>query len=201
MEIKMQDRAETEQLEYAMESTLSEGRYRHTLGVSYTAAALAMRYGVAVEDARIAGLLHDCAKELTDEERLSICDKNGLPMNEVERNNPYLLHAKVGAWMAEKEYGITNRDILNAIAYHITGRENMSLLEKAVFVADYIEPGRTQAPKLPEIRQLAFLDIDRALVRVLEDTLSYVKEGGSACDPATEVTLRFYREQAENKSN
>lgn len=176
-----------------MESTLSEGRYRHTLGVSYTAAALAMRYGAAVEDARIAGLLHDCAKELTDEECLSACEKNRIPMKRVERDNPYLLHAKLGAWMAEKEYGITNRDILNAIAYHITGRENMSLLEKVVFVADYIEPGRTQAPGLPEIRQLAFQDIDRALIRILEDTISYVKAGGGAFDAATEVTLQFYK--------
>lgn len=194
----MQGNGKAEQLEHAMESTLSEGRYRHTLGVSYTAAALAMRYGAVMEDARIAGLLHDCAKELTEEEQLAACVENKIPVSEVERQHPYLLHAKLGAWVAEKKYGIMDRDILNAIAHHITGRENMSLLEKVIFVADYIEPGRVQAPNLPEIRQLAFADIDRALIRVLEDTLSYVKAGGGAFDSATEVTLQFYRAQAES---
>ena len=167
-------------------------RYEHTLGVEYTAAALAMRYGAEMEAAQIAGLLHDCAKCMSDEEKLSLCKKHNIPITESERKAPYLLHAKVGGYLAEHKYGVEDRDILNAILHHTTGRENMSLLEKIVFVADYIEPGRKHAPNLAEIRKLAFLDLDRALLRILEDTLSYLSDSGGELDPMTEITWRYY---------
>lgn len=187
-------------LSKAMKKVQGKKRYEHTLGVAYTAAALAMRYNASLKDAQTAGMLHDCAKCLTDEKRVAICEKNGIPMTEVEKRNPFLLHAKVGAYLAEKKYGIQNRDILNAIRFHTTGRADMSLLEKIVFVADYIEPGRKQAPNLQEIRQLAFIDLDRAVRRILEDTVDYLKGGSGEVDPATEVTLAFYREAVpENK--
>ena len=141
-----------------MEKVQDAKRFAHTLGVEFTAAALAMKYQADVTDAQIAGLLHDCAKCLTDEKRVSICEKHQIPMTDIERRNPFLLHAKVGEHLAREKYGITNPDILNAIRFHTTGRENMSLLERIVFVADYIEPGRRQAPNLTEIRQLAFTD-------------------------------------------
>lgn len=185
------------QLKKAMKKVQDKRRYEHTLGVCYTAAALAMRYGEPLEKAQIAGLLHDCAKCLTDEKRLSICEKNGIEVSDIERRNPFLLHAKAGAYLAEKKYDVTDADILNAVAYHTTGRENMSLLEKIIFVADYIEPGRKQAPNLPQIRQLSFLDLDKAMVRILEDTVQYLKESGNGreVDPATEVTLDYYRKR------
>lgn len=177
-----------------MEKIQDSKRFEHTLGVEYTAAALAMRYGCDVRDAQIAGLLHDCAKCLTDEKRLSICKKNKIPVTAVEKKNPFLLHAKVGAHLAYKKYGIKNPDILNAIRSHTTGRQNMSKLEKIIFIADYIEPGRTHAPNLAEIRKLAFLDLDRAFVRILEDTLDYLKSSGGDIDPMTEETWNCYRE-------
>ena len=170
-------------------------RFEHTLGVEYTAAALAMRYGANVTEALTAGLLHDCAKCLTDEKRLSICEKRNIPMTDLERRNPFLLHAKVGAYLAREKYGVKNQNILNAIHNHTTGRQDMSLLEKIVFVADYIEPGRKQAPNLAEIRKLAFQNLDEALMKILEDTLRYLKASGGEIDPMTEETWNYYHKR------
>lgn len=180
----------------AMERTQDAKRYEHTLGVEYTAAALAMRYGCDLRSARTAGLLHDCAKCLTDEKRLSVCRKNKIPMTALEKKNPFLLHGKVGAYLAEQKYGIKDADILNAIRNHTTGRQGMSLLEKIVFVADYIEPCRKHAPNLTEIRRLSFLDLDGAVLKILEDTLSYLRESGGDIDPMTEMTWRSLAEEA-----
>lgn len=179
-----------------MEREQDAKRYEHTLGVEYTAAALAMRYGCDLRSARTAGLLHDCAKCLTDEKRLSICRKNKIPMTALEKKNPFLLHGKVGAYLAEKKYGIEDADILNAIRNHTTGRQGMSVLEKIIFVADYIEPSRKHAPNLTEIRRLSFLDLDSAVLKILEDTLSYLHESGGEIDPMTETVWRYLSEEA-----
>ena len=168
-------------------------RFEHTLGVEYTSAALAMRYGASVKDAQTAGLLHDCAKCLTDKERISICKKNNIPMTELEKANPFLLHAKAGAFLARERYGVTNQDILNAIQNHTTGRPGMSLLEKIVFIADYIEPGRNHAPNLEEIRKMAFTDLDQTLLKILGDTLEYLGSGNGDVDPMTRKTWDYYR--------
>lgn len=176
----------------AMEKTLDSKRYEHTLGVAYTAASLAMRYDSDIKNAQLAGLLHDCAKCLSDEKRLSICEKHNISVNDIERRNPYLLHAKVGSYLAMEEYGVKNPDVINAILNHTTGRPGMSLLEKIVFVADYIEPGRKHAPNLDEIRRLAFTDLDKALIRILEDTMKYVDETERELEPMTKKTYDFY---------
>ena len=176
-----------------MEKVQDAKRFEHTLGVEYTAASLAMRYEYDLIDAQTAGLLHDCAKCLSDKTQLSICKKHNLSVSAVESRNPFLLHAKTGACLAEKKYGITDPNILNAIRYHTTGRPGMGLLEKIIFLADYIEPGRKHAPNLSEIRKLAFLDLDMALEKVLEDTLGYLKSSGGETDPMTEKTWRYYR--------
>lgn len=187
------------ELEKKMKKVQDAKRFRHTLGVEFTAAALAMRYGGSVTDAQTAGVLHDCAKCLSDEKKLKICSAHGIPVSAVERRNPFLLHAKAGACLAEEKYGIRNRpEILNAILYHTTGREDMSLLEKIVFVADYIEPGRKHAPNLPEIRRLAFEDLDRAVLRILEDTLEHLKKSGGEIDALTETACRYYQAKCED---
>ncbi len=186
-------------LRRAMEKIQDGKRFEHTLGVEYTAAALAMRYDCDVRKAQIAGLLHDCAKCLTDEKRLSICRKHNIPITTVEKKNPFLLHAKVGAYLARNKYGIKNQDILNAICNHTTGRQNMSTLEKIVFIADYIEPGRTHAPNLAEVRKLAFVDLDKAFLRILEDTLDYLNDTGGDIDPMTEETWKFYNNRGQEE--
>lgn len=171
-------------------------RFEHTLGVEFTSAALAMRYGASVRDAQTAGLLHDCAKCLTDRERVSICQKNNISMTELEMENPFLLHAKVGAFLAREWYGVTDQDILNAIHNHTTGRPGMSLLEKIVFIADYMEPGRNHAPNLEEIRSMAFADLDQTLLKILGDTLDYLDGGNGDVDPMTRKTWEYYKEKA-----
>jgi len=174
-------------------------RYEHTLGVAYTATALAMRYEESLKSAELAGLLHDCAKCLTDEKRIAICEKHNISINEVERRNPFLLHAKVGSFLAMEEYHVYDADIINAILNHTTGRPGMSLLEKIIFIADYIEPGRKNAPNLGEIRKLAFVDLDQCLVIVLKNILEYLETSDGEIDPMTRKTYEYYVNQEEEK--
>ena len=184
--------ADIKKIRKSMEKAQDAKRYEHTLGVAYTAAALAMRYDESIKNAELAGLLHDCAKCLSDEKRLSICQKHNISMNEIERRNPFLLHAKVGSFLAMDEYHIRDMDIINAILNHTTGRPGMSKLEKIIFVADYIEPNRRHAPNLKEVRKLAFEDLDKALVAILGDILSYLKSTGGEIDPMTQKTYDYY---------
>ena len=177
----------------AVEKTLDSKRFEHTLGVEYTAAALAMRYGEDLMKAQTAGLLHDCAKCMSNEKRLSICEKHNISVNKIERKNPFLLHAKVGSYIAMQKFHVHDSDTVNAILNHTTGRPDMSLLEKIIYVADYIEPGRKQAPNLTEIRKLAFTDIDEALYRILEDTLVYLRTVEGDVDQMTQKTYDFYK--------
>lgn len=181
----------------AMEKCQDAKRYEHTLGVAYTAAALAMRYNCNIKNAQMAGLLHDCAKCLSDEKRLSICEKHNISITELERRNPFLLHAKVGSFLAMEEYKITDSDIIHAILNHTTGRPGMSLLEKIIFVADYIEPGRKSAPDLKEVRRLAFEDLDAALLKILGDTLEYLQSSDGEIDPMTAKTYEYYKQNAD----
>ena len=171
---------------------LDESRYEHTQGVMYTAAALAMCYGEDVKKAMIAGLLHDCAKCIPTEEKIHMCEDNHLEISAVERKNPSLLHAKLGAFLAEETYKIEDPDILQAIASHTTGRPNMSLLEKILYVADYIEPRRDRAPNLLALRRLAFENLDQALYEIMSGTLEYLKLQGVKADEMTELAWEYY---------
>ena len=172
-------------------------RYEHTLGVMYTAACLAMAHGYSIEDATIAGLLHDCAKCIPNNEKIELCEKNNLLISAVERENPSLLHAKLGAHLAEKEYDITDPSILHAIVVHTTGEPDMNTLDKIIYIADYIEPGRDKAPNLEKVRELAFSDLNRCMAQILRDTLQYLVEKGGTIDPATQLTYDFYKQYEE----
>ena len=144
------------QLRRLMEKELEPKRYQHTLGVAYTAAALAMRYNADMDKALTAGLLHDCAKNLSVEKQFRICGRHSIAVSAAEQKNPALLHAKVGSFLAWHRYGIEDREILDAISWHTTGRPEMRLLDKILYVADYIEPARNQAPNLPQTRKLGY---------------------------------------------
>lgn len=178
---------------------LDRERYEHTMGVMHTAGCLAMRYEEDMEKAIIAGLLHDCAKTISNDEKLKLCKKYHLDISPVEARNPGLLHAKLGAFISWKKYHIEDRSIIQAIAAHTTGRPNMTLLDKIIYIADYIEPGRDEAPNLPDVRALAFIDLDACLYRILEDSLTYLKEKGVAIDPMTEKTYLYYKNVEEKK--
>lgn len=182
-----------------LEKSLDAKRFEHTLGVSYTAAVLAMCYGEDTDKAQLAGLLHDCAKCLDNEKKIAICNKHHIPITEAEKANPFLLHAKAGAYLAKKEFHVKDEEILHAILYHNTGRPGMSLLEKIIYVADYIEPGRDRAPNLSVIRKRAFEDLDQALLMILEDTLQYLKEIETEIDPITRETYEYYLKEGQER--
>ena len=184
--------ADLKKIRKSMEKELDAKRYEHTLGVAYTAAALAMCNDVDPVKAETAGLLHDCAKCFSDDKKISVCRKNNMEINSVESRNPYLLHAKAGYCIAKNKFDIEDQDILNAILNHTTGRPGMSTLEKIIYIADYIEPSRKQAPNLSEVRKFAFQNLDQALLKILTDILSYLESGGGEIDPLTKETYDYY---------
>lgn len=164
-----------ERMRKKIQTIQDKKRYEHTLGVMYTAASLAMRYAEDIEKALVAGLLHDAAKSFSTN----------------------LGHARLGAEMAQESFGVEDRYITDAIQYHTTGRPNMTLLDKIIYVADYIEPNRNQAPNLEELRKLAFLDLDQCLYQILKGTLEYLHDKGSEIDSMTEQAYLYYKQQVE----
>ena len=181
-------------LKKKMKKTLPETRYRHSVNVANTAVALAMCYGKNIDRAYIAGILHDCAKAVPDEDRVRLTLEAGLEVTDVEKRNPALLHAKLGAVMAERDYGIRDSGILNAIRYHTTGRPVMTMLEKIIFVSDYIEPMRDRAPRLRLLRMLAFQDLDRCVYEITADSVAYLeKRFPDSMDTMTLKTYRYYK--------
>ncbi len=182
-----------EELKKRMKKELDCSRYYHTIGVMYTAASLAMCYGVELENAMIAGILHDCAKCIPDNEKIRLCKEYGISLTETEIQNTALIHPKLGAYLAEHKFGVTDQEILDAIAGHTTGHPEMTILEKIVFIADYIEPGRNTAPHLTMVRRTAFEDLDLTMYRILKDTLDYLREKGGVIDTMTEKTYQYYK--------
>ena len=177
-----------------LKKELDKDRYEHTLGVMYTSACLAMANGYDMEKAQLAGLLHDCAKCIPNEKKLKICVKNNIPVTQVEKDNPFLLHAKVGAFLARVLYEVEDAEILHAISVHTTGAPAMNTLDKIVFIADYIEPKRDKAANLKEIRKTAFEDLDEALKMILCDTIHYLNgsKNDKNIDPMTLETYHYY---------
>lgn len=197
----MSDRDYYKKLRKKVKDVMTKARYEHTLGVEFTAASLAMRYGVDIDKAEIAGLLHDCAKCIDDEDKFDDCKKYKIELTDVEKRNPFLIHSKLGAVYANKLYGIDDEEVISAIRFHTTGKPDMTLLEKIIFIADYIEPGRDKAPNLKEIRQMAFIDIDEAMYMILKDTLDYLDKSEGEKDELTKDTFLFYKEIHDKKEN
>ena len=173
---------------------LDEDRLWHTLGVMQMSASLAIRYDYPMERAQLAGLLHDCAKCIPAKKKLKICKDNKIPVTDFEREHTFLLHAKVGAWVAREKYGVTDPEILSSITWHTTGKPEMTLLEKIVYIADYIEPKRDKAPNLAIVRKLAFQDLDECMYKILGDTLAYLEENPKDIDNATKDAFLYYRD-------
>lgn len=188
-----------EKIKKKLRHHLDKARYEHTLGVMYTAAALAMVYRTDINKALLAGLLHDCAKCIPGEKKIRLSEKYGLSVNQAEKMNPGLLHSKLGAYLAKSKYGVKDQEVLDAICYHTTGRPQMTLLDKIIYIADYIEPNRYQAPNLEEARRMAFVDIDACLYMILKDSLAYLETKNEAIDPMTEKTFQYYQEEIMKK--
>ncbi len=186
-------------IKHCLKSTLRPKRVKHTFGVADTAEELGVLYSAGDETlpirSRLAGLLHDCAKYYTDQEQIALCDEYGIELTQTERENPSLIHGKLGAYLAQYRYGVKDEEILNAIRVHTVGKPDMTTLEKIIYISDYIEPGR-DIPKakhsLNSLRKMVKHDLDGTLIRVIENTITFLKDNKRVIDEASLATLNYY---------
>ncbi|MBQ7849789.1 MAG: bis(5'-nucleosyl)-tetraphosphatase (symmetrical) YqeK [Clostridia bacterium] len=174
-------------------TALSARRFAHTLGVAATARRLALVHGLDMGRAEMAGLLHDCAKCLPLREMQRIARENGLTEDESLMESGALLHSLVGEHVARTEYGMEDPAVLAAIRRHTTGAPGMTRLDMAVWLADAIEPTRAPYPGLAELRIIAEVSLERAILTSMESTLAYVRKSGKAVHPATMETITWLR--------
>lgn len=170
---------------------LTARRFSHTMGVAWSARRLALIHGIDARRAEAAGLLHDCAKCLPIKEMQRIATDAHLTEDRAVLDSTALLHAPVGAWLAEHVYGVTDPQILSAIAAHTTGKPGMSPLDLAVFVADTIEPGRETYPLLPRIREAADRSLWEAALLCLAGTIDHVEKNGRKLNPESLQALTW----------
>lgn len=176
-----------------LKNSQKERRFRHTLGVAEEAVRLADKFGVDKDKARIAGLLHDCAKNLDEkngEEFSAICSKYGVTLDKLAKKERALIHAFLGAAVAYKDYGIDDREILEAIYYHTTARANMTPIEKLIYIADMTEPGR-ELEQSNEIRRLVEIDVDEALIYAIGCSIKHVIRKGTLIHPDSIYALNY----------
>jgi predicted HD superfamily hydrolase involved in NAD metabolism len=173
---------------------LTEHRYQHTLGVMETAISLANQYGADVKKAELAAIFHDYAKFRPKEEMKEIIVSQGFPTDLLDYNSE-LWHAPVGAYLVEKEAGITDSDVLDAIRFHTSGRPSMTLLEKIIYLADYIEPGR-HFPGVDEVRDMAKENLDRALLKAVQNTIFFLMKKNQTVYPDSFYT---YNDLVKNR--
>jgi len=164
---------------------LSEPRFQHSLNVARLAAEMAVTFQVDSEKAFLVGVLHDYAKDLSPDQLLLIAEDNELIENDIERQTPDLLHAPVGAVLLQKELGIKDSEVLEAVKAHTLGSMNMSILDMIIFLADMTEPDRKLYPDLECLRQLSFWDLDKAMLLGLESTIRYCLNHQKVLHPRT----------------
>lgn len=164
-------------------SYLKHKRIPHVLGTEQEAIRLAERYGADVEKARVAALLHDCTKKLDMESQLTLCDHYGIQLDELEQVSLKLLHSKTGAALAGDVFGV-DEEIYNAIWWHTTGHAGMTLLEKIIYLADYIEPSR-DFPGVDKLRSVCYKDLNEGLLMGLEMTIREMTDMGNPVHRAT----------------
>ena len=180
-----------EELEKVVISLLKPSRVGHVLGCRDTAVELAKRWGANETDAARAGILHDVTKALDGPLQLTLCAEYGTILTDFGKKYPKTLHALTGALVAERIFG-ENAAVVNAIRHHTTGKANMSLLEKIIYVADYMEPNR-DFPGVERLRELAFSNLDAALKLGLEMTLEHLKRQGAEVSPESRDALAFLK--------
>ncbi|WP_342043359.1 bis(5'-nucleosyl)-tetraphosphatase (symmetrical) YqeK [Bacillus sp. OTU2372] len=175
---------------------LTENRYQHTLGVMETAISLAEKYGADVKKAEIAAIFHDYAKFRPKDEMKEIIMSQGLPQDLLVYNTE-LWHAPVGAYLVEKEAGVSDNEVLDAIRYHTSGRPNMTLLEKVIYLADYIEPGR-HFPGVEEVREIANENLEKALIKAIQNTILFLMKKNQTIYPETFYTYNDLIQKLED---
>ena len=178
-----------EQLTQRVTELLKSSRVKHVLGCAQTAVALAERYGANVQDAQRAALLHDITKALDGPLQLTLCREYGTILDTFSTQNPKTLHALTGSLVAERIFG-ENQNVVSAIRCHTTGKADMNLLEKIIYVADYMEPNR-DFPGVERLRELAYKDITAALKLGLEMTLTMLRQQGREISPESGQALAY----------
>lgn len=171
-------------LEIAVKKRISKKRFTHSLGVVEVALLLAQRYGADEEKAKIAAICHDCAKDDSRDKLLATAKRHGMVLDDVVYYETQLMHGPVGSLVAKYEFGVEDEEILSAIYHHTTGQKNMGLMDKIIYLSDFIEPGR-QYTGVDELRTLALLDLDRALIQAFDNTIRYVLSLDSVLHPNT----------------
>ena len=178
-----------EELERVVISLLKPNRVAHVLGCRDTAVELARHWGADETDAARAGILHDITKAIDGPLQLTLCEAYGKILSEFSRKYPKTLHALTGSLVAERIFG-ENEAVVSAIESHTTGKANMNLLEKIIYMADYIEPNRT-IPGVEELRKLAFTDLDAAMRAGLNMTLEHLARQGAEVSPESRGALNW----------
>ena len=181
-----------------LRKTMTLMRYRHTLGVETTAEALAKCFHVDPDKARMAALLHDCAKHLPMDKMVEMVERADVEMAEGEKDSRALLHAAAGMILAKEQFGVTDPDVLSAIRWHTTGRAGMSDLEKVIYLADMIEPGRRPFQGIEKIRDAANHSLNEAMAIAAKRTVLYVRSRGM---PLNQRTLELLQNMENNGEN
>ena len=174
-----------------IDENITEKRKGHILRVSETAVQLAIIHGASVKKAELAGLMHDMYRFHDQQQRLNDLIYR-LQVDEKYVDDVKLGHSKIAAAALEKDWGVTDREILDAISYHTTGRAHMTLLDKVLYLADAIEPAR-EYPKVEELRKLAKVDLDAACLALLENTKAFVESRGTKVDQDTIAAIHYLK--------
>ena len=172
------------EIEKYLKSKLTPERYTHVLSVRELALDLAKRYGADLRKVNLAVLLHDCAKWMRTSEQYEAAANHEIQLDEIERHNPSLLHAPVGAEFAVSHFDVDNPEILNAIRVHTTGSGKMTLIDKILYVADFAEPKRHHA-EAHSVRELAYQDLDKAVFETSRYKIEYLLAKGVLIHPHT----------------
>lgn len=185
---------EETRIETWLSGRLSPQRFRHSQGVAQQAAELAVAHEVRPAPLRLAGLLHDCARELGPHETLELARQWGVSLRPVDEEFPVLLHGRLAEIIAARDFDISDTAVLTAVRYHTAGHPDMSLSDKIFFLADHIEPGR-DLPHVEGLRRIAFRDIDQALLAAVDINLAYLQGAGRKVDPDTFLLLDHLMER------
>ena len=190
-----------QQITEKLKTMLTDHRYTHSLGVVETAVKMAQIFGADEEKTEIAALLHDCAKQIPHTEQLKMCKEFEIPLDEVKEKELGLLHAELGAYIAEHEFGIKDTEILDAIRYHTLGKPDMSTMEKILYLSDIIEPNRKDFNGLSELRKLCFENLDRALLFGFGLTIAHTNRRGHILHSQTIDAERYIREKLRKEED
>lgn len=179
---------------------LKPKRYKHVMGVRDTAYKLAIIHNGDSNKAILGALIHDCAKNKSNEEIIEIVKNSSYLLEDGDFMAPELLHGLAGAIIAKELMGIEDEEVLNSSIYHTTGRSNMTLLEKIIYIADYIEPNR-DFPGVEDLREATFNNLDEGLLKAFNNTIKYVVEKGGILHKRTVEARDYLLKEIQNKNS